>query len=270
MQSSETKLPTYYIPHGGGPWPFMEWPPDEARRLEVLAGFLRGLLRDAGPTPRAILVISGHWEAPAPTVTAGESSSLLYDYSGFPPQTYELRYPAPGSPALAARVAELLAAAGFRPAEDRRRGFDHGVFIPFMLIAPDANIPLVQLSLIDGLDAAEHLRLGRALAPLRSEGILIVGSGMSYHNMREFFSGSEPRGGAAFDTWLGEAVLADPATREARLRGWEAGASARLAHPREEHLLPLMVAAGAADGDAATRVFHDRILRAPISGFRFG
>jgi aromatic ring-opening dioxygenase catalytic subunit (LigB family) len=270
MNPSGAKLPTYYIPHGGGPWPFVEWPPDEARRLEVLADFLRGLLRDAGTTPRAILVISGHWEEPGPTVTAGAGSSLLYDYSGFPPHTYELKYPAPGSPAVAARVQELLAAAGFHPATDHQRGFDHGVFVPFMLVAPEAKIPIVQLSLIEGLNADEHLRLGHALAPLRREGVLIVGSGMSYHNMREFFSGSEPRGGTAFDAWLGEAVLADPATREARLRAWDQGASARLAHPREEHLLPLMVAAGAAEGDTAKRVFHDRVLGAPISGFRFG
>lgn len=131
-------------------------------------------------------------------------------------------------------------------------------------------IPVVQLALVDGLDPSLHLALGRALAPLRDEGVLIAGSGMSYHNMREFFSPGAPRGSERFDAWLTETVTADPATRASRLNAWSEADDARLAHPREEHLLPLMVAAGAADGDAGRRVFHGRVFGAEISGYRFG
>lgn len=139
-----------------------------------------------------------------------------------------------------------------------------------MLVAPEANIPVVQLSLVAGLDPALHLALGRALAPLRREGMLIVGGGMSYHNMREFFSGSAPRGAERFDAWLTETVTADAATRAERLKAWSRADDARLAHPREEHLLPLMVAAGAAEGEPGRRVFHGPIFGSPISGYRFG
>jgi aromatic ring-opening dioxygenase catalytic subunit (LigB family) len=263
-------LPTYFIPHGGGPWPFVDWPAGQKIELDALATFLRNLLANAGATPRAILVVSGHWEAEQPTVMTGATTSMLYDYSGFPPHTYELQYPAPGSPVLAERVLELLSSAGFRPAGDSKRGLDHGTFVPFMLVDPEANIPVVQLSLVAGLDPALHLALGRALAPLRDEGILIVGSGMSYHNMREFFSPGTPRGSERFDAWLTETVTADPATRSARLRDWRHGDDARLAHPREEHLLPLMVAAGAAEGDPGRRVFHGCLFGAQVSGYRFG
>ncbi|HYZ16520.1 MAG TPA: class III extradiol ring-cleavage dioxygenase [Candidatus Acidoferrum sp.] len=268
--TSNDRLPTYFIPHGGGPWPFIDWPADQQPDLDVLAAFLRNLTRDLGTTPRAILVISGHWEAAEPTVMAGATTSMLYDYGGFPAHTYELRYPAPGSPALAERVVELLSASGFPTAVDRERGLDHGTFIPLMLVAPNADIPVVQLSLVDGLDPALHLALGRALAPLRDEGVLIVGSGMSYHNMREFFSPNPPRGARRFDDWLTETVTAEPAARAARLHAWSEADDARLAHPREEHLLPLMVAAGAAENDAGRRVFHGRIFGAEISGYRFG
>ena len=137
---------------------------------------------------------------------------------------------------------ELLQGAGIEVAEAPARGWDHGVFIPLKLVTPQADIPVAQLSLKAGLDPAEHLAAGRALAPLRDEGVLIVGSGMSWHNMRGFSPAFTDRS-AAFDAWLAETV-ADPARREAALARWEAAPHAREAHPREEHLIPLMVAAG--------------------------
>lgn len=267
MPDVTTPLPTYYIPHGGGPWPFM---PDRSSSLGSLTSFLQGLLPDAGRTPRAIVVVSGHWEEPVPTVSARSDYSMLYDYDGFPEETYKLQYPAPGSPTVAARVASALEAAGIPVASEGVRGYDHGVFVPFMVAAPDATIPVVPLSLVAGLDPERHLALGRALAPLRDENILIVGSGMSFHNLRALFSGGNLDRATTFDTWLNDAVTSDPATRDRRLAAWASAPEARFAHPREEHLLPLMVAAGAAGGDRGTRVFSEPIMGAATSGFRFG
>jgi aromatic ring-opening dioxygenase catalytic subunit (LigB family) len=263
-----TTLPTYYIPHGGGPWPFM---PERAAQLGDLTAFLRGLLADAGTTPRAILVISGHWEEAVPTVTSRSDYSMLYDYYGFPEDTYALQYPAPGSPEVAARAIEALAAAGIPTAVEHTRGYDHGVFVPFMLIDPAATIPVVPLSLVTGLDPAQHIAVGRALAPLRREGILIVGSGMSFHNLRALYSGADALARSQrFDAWLDDAVTGDPALRDRRLAAWATAPEARFAHPREEHLLPLMVAAGAGEGEPARRVYSNAIMGAATSGFRFG
>jgi aromatic ring-opening dioxygenase catalytic subunit (LigB family) len=230
---------------------------------------LRGVLPALPALPRAIVVISAHWEQPAASVTANPKPELIYDYSGFPPETYALQYPAPGDPALAVRVRSLLESAGIPAREDRTRGFDHGIFVPFLLVAPEARIPIVALSLVAGLDAATHIAIGQALAPLRDEGILIAGSGMSYHNMAGFLGYERPQGDR-FDAWLGETVAADDATRRERLIAWQHAPQARLAHPREEHLLPLMVVAGAAGTDAGTTVFQDRIMQTPVSAYRFG
>jgi aromatic ring-opening dioxygenase catalytic subunit (LigB family) len=263
-----TLLPTYYIPHGGGPWPFM---PERAAQLGDLTAFLNGLLADAGTTPRAILVISGHWEEPVPTVTSRSDYSMFYDYYGFPEHTYALQYPAPGSPEVAARALEALAAAGIPAAVEATRGYDHGVFVPFMLIDPAATIPVVTLSLVAGLDPAQHIAVGRALAPLRREGILIVGSGQSFHNLRALYGGADVLARSQrFDAWLDDAVTGDPALRDRRLAAWAAAPEARFAHPREEHLLPLMVAAGAGEGEPARRVYSNDIMGAATSGFRFG
>jgi aromatic ring-opening dioxygenase catalytic subunit (LigB family) len=263
-----TVLPTYFIPHGGGPWPFM---PERAAQLGSLTAFLRGLLADVGTAPRAIVVVSGHWEEPVPTVSSRRDYSMFYDYYGFPEHTYQLQYPAPGSPEVAREVSAALAAAGFPSATEGARGYDHGVFVPFMLVDPKASIPVVPLSLIEGLDPAAHIAMGRALAPLRRQGILIVGSGMSFHNLRALMSGGDvATRSARFDTWLGDAVTGDPAARDERLEQWAAAPEARFAHPREEHLLPLMVAAGAAEGDRGTLAYRNDVMGAMTSGFRFG
>lgn len=262
-------LPTLFVPHGAGPCFFMNWNPPDA--WNAMAAFLKGVAASLPQPPQAILMVSAHWLEPEFAVTSATRPGLIYDYYGFPPHTYELRYPAPGAPALAAQVAGLLGAAGLAARQDAERGFDHGMFIPLKLMFPAADIPVVQLSLRRDLDPQVHLEAGRALAPLRGEGVLIVGSGMSFHNMRGY---GNPRFGPVsdeFDRWLTATVEVEPARREVRLARWETAPGARLCHPphAEEHLLPLMVAAGAAAGGRGQRVFSDRVLETTLSAFRF-
>ncbi|HEY1077171.1 MAG TPA: class III extradiol ring-cleavage dioxygenase [Fontimonas sp.] len=264
------RLPTYFIPHGGGPCFFMDWTYGPADTWHGMEAFLRGLMTGLPQRPNAILVVSAHWEAPLFTVNAAANPPLLYDYSGFPPHTYALQYPAPGAPALAQRVLALLAAGGTAANAIDHRGLDHGVFIPLMLIHPPADIPVLQLSLRAGLDPAEHLRVGELLAPLRDEGVLIIGSGMSFHNLQAMFSDGGADDARQFDDWLSQAVAAPAAQRSALLARWSQAPRARAAHPREEHLIPLMVAAGAAAADDGQRIYHEPILGNVVSGYRFG
>jgi aromatic ring-opening dioxygenase catalytic subunit (LigB family) len=263
--NKENIMPTLFIPHGGGPCFFMDWDPPET--WVTMAAYLKDIAGTLPLIPKAIVVVSAHWEEPEFTVTAHPQPPLIYDYFGFPPHTYEIKYAAPGSPMLAEEIYGLLKKNGIAVRQDRERGFDHGVFIPFKLIFPEADIPIVQLSLKHGLDPEEHLAAGRALAPLRNEGVLIVGSGMSYHNLKRFMRGDDPASGM-FDNWLTSAVLSPE--RNNLLTRWETAPAAHDAHPREEHLLPLMVVAGAAGDDAGARTFHDSVNGIVISGYRFG
>jgi aromatic ring-opening dioxygenase catalytic subunit (LigB family) len=263
------RQPSWFIPHGGGPCFFMDWSPiGPADTWKGMERFLRGLLDDT-PRPRAVLVVSAHWEAPAFTVNTAAQPSLLFDYHGFPEHTYRLQYPAAGDPALATQVHELIAAAGLPAASIDDRGLDHGVFVPMLLIDPAAQIPVVQLSLREGLDPGEHLRAGQALAPLRDNGVLILGSGMSYHDVRALMRGNSAQDAQRFDDWLTAAVTAAPAQRDAALIDWSRAPSARAAHPREEHLLPLMVAAGAAGAARGARVYSEPIAGNRVSAYRF-
>ena len=261
--------PTFFINHGGGPCFFLEPGPvrETWSELEI---YLRGFMATLCERPRAILAISGHWEENVPTVNAGASPSLLFDYGGVPDYTYQLIWPASGEPDLAGRVRDLLSAAGIPSSSEPARGWDHGVFVPLKVMVPDADIPLMQLSLQHGLDPATHLAIGRALKPLRSEGVLILGSGQTYHNMRGFSGGGrvDPKA-KAFDAWLRSAMI-EGETRDSALIRWEDAPGARDAQPHEDHLLPLMVAAGAASGEPGTVHFHGHALGKPISGFRFG
>ncbi|HEY4013291.1 MAG TPA: class III extradiol ring-cleavage dioxygenase [Polyangiaceae bacterium] len=268
--STATKMPTLYIPHGAGPCFFMDWTMGPKDTWNKLAGWLRGIDASLPESPRALVVISAHWEAPVPTVLASERPPLLFDYYGFPKHTYELEWAAPGSPELAKRIGSLLSAAKIESQSDSQRGFDHGVFVPLKVAYPDAKIPTVQLSLRADLDPKAHLAIGRALEPLRDEGVLIVGSGMSFHNMGAFRSGGGGPAATAFDGWLSSAVAKDPEARIASLAAWAQAPSARESHPREEHLLPLMVAAGAAGSDAGRAVFRDVAMGVTISAIRFG
>ena len=264
------RMPTLFVPHGAGPCFFMEWNPIDA--WDAMAAFLRSVAATLPRRPRAIMLISGHWMEPRAMVTANARPELIYDYNGFPAHTYALDYPAPGDPPLAARLVELLGQAGIPAGEDGLRGFDHGTFIPLKLMFAEADVPVVQLSLQRDLDAAAHIAIGRAIAPLRDDGVLIVGSGMSFHNMRGY---GDPRFAPisdAFDQWFSDAVSAPAARREALLQHWEQAPSARLCHPprSEEHLLPLMVAAGAAGDSAGRRIFTDRVMHTTLSAYRFG
>ena len=268
------RLPSLYIPHGGGPCFFMEpmrgLPADYWDRM---AAYLRGIAASLPQFPRAALVISAHWEAPRATVGAAAQHELLFDYYGFPEHTYHLKYPAGGSPELAQRVGKLLAGAGIECESESRRGLDHGVFIPFKLIFPEANVPIVPLSLREDFDPRAHFAIGAALASLRNEGVLIVGSGFSYHNLRRMFQ-SDPESDLAakrFDAWLAQAVAApDPVRRDEALARWRDAPGGPSCHPRPEHLMPLMVAAGAGGNDPGWRPHTETMLGKPVCAVQFG
>lgn len=275
-------LPTVFINHGGGPCFFM---PDDgsgpfpANTWRKMASNLSQLAKLPGPNApkvKAILVASAHWETEAPAVTVAANPPLLYDYSGFPSETYEIEWPAPGDPDLAQRVKHLLTGAGFLDVlEEKQRGFDHGVFIPLKLAFPNADVPVVQLSLVQGLEPKTHLDIGKALSPLRREGVLIIGSGMSVHNVRAFFGAdaSSKSAAKAFDAWLDATCgeNGDASSREPRLERWATDApGARACHPREEHLAPLFVAAGAASGERGRKTYADDIGGLAVSGYAFG
>ncbi len=260
-----TSQPSLFIPHGGGPCFFM---PDPNGIWTGMEAHLRGLAASLPARPRAILIISGHWESRGFAFSGAEQPELIFDYYNFPPHTYELTYPVPGAPWLAAQAAELLRAAGLPATVDPARGLDHGVFVPMKVAFSQADIPLVQMALDASLDPALHLRAGEALTPLRAAGVLIIGSGMSFHNLRAYGDprATEPSG--LFDQWLTSAAQAEGPERTARLSHWTQAPFARFCHPREEHLMPLMVAAGA----SATRGQHDYgeiVMASAISGYRF-
>lgn len=261
-------LPVYFLSHGGGPWPYVEsMRPMFARTAAEFAALPARL----PSRPKAILAISGHWEAPDFTVSTAERPPMEYDYYGFPEHTYHISYPAPGAPALAARVKDLLSSSGLGVSEDAARGFDHGVFVPLSLMYPQADVPVVMLSLRSGYDAAEHIRAGQALAPLRDEGVLIIGSGLTYHNMRGFGRDESTPVAEAFEAYLNRAISQkSAAARNDMLVHWENGPGARLAHPREDHLVPLMVVAGAAGEDTGRALFIDHAMKVPMASYEFG
>lgn len=263
------RMPVAFVPHGGGPWPFVEMGLDAAE-VDEMATYLRSLRAVPKTPPKALLVISAHWEERVFTVMANPRPPMFYDYYGFPRESYTITWPAPGDPALAARVEALLGAAGFETARDTARGFDHGTFVPFKLTYPEADVPTVQLSLRAGLDPREHIAVGRALAPLRDEGVFILGSGMTFHNLRAF---RDPRArtiAETFDAWLRETAVLGSAERDHRLTQWAAAPAARLAHPREEHLLPLMVVAGAAGDDVGEVAYNGSFMGIRLSAYHFG
>ncbi|HEX4285940.1 MAG TPA: class III extradiol ring-cleavage dioxygenase [Terracidiphilus sp.] len=247
----------------------MDWTWGPSETWHATQRFLEGIAATLPAPPKALLVISGHWEEPAFTASAATKPELIFDYSGFPEDMYRLTWPAPGDPELAGRVENLLQQAGLDAGTTPSRGFDHGVFVPLKVAFPDANIPVVTLSLVSSLDPKLHLAAGRALAPLRDEGVLIIGSGMSFHNLRGYFKPETPERARAFDTWLTGAVESPAAERDALLAEWRDGPFAAYAHPREEHLIPLMVAAGAGGASAGKRIFNDDPMGAAISAYRF-
>ena len=270
MKSETNKMPTYFISHGGGPWP---WFKDHSRdAYSKLEASLQDMTRQIGKKPKTILMISAHWEESEFTIMSTPKPPMVYDYYGFPEYLYRIQYPAPGSPEVARRVEELLELAKIPFKIDSSRGFDHGMYAPLQAIYPKADVPVLQLSLKDDYDPETHLRLGRALAPLREEGVLIVGSGLSYHNLRLFgLGGAKPS--QEFDAWLGQTLLKSPPEQRTRdLMDWEKAPSARLAHPQEDHLIPLMVALGAAENEQAHLSYHEKDFFGAlvVSSYRFG
>lgn len=264
-------FPTLYIPHGGGPCFFMDWTMGPADTWDKMKSWLLQLANSIGARPTQIVVCSAHWESEQILINSNPKPPLIYDYNGFPPHTYELEYPAPGSPQLAAQIQNLLSDANISAHLDAEHGLDHGTFIPFKLIYPDADIPIVQISLRNDLDPAHHIAVGRALAPLRQAGTLIVGSGMSYHNMQALMTPGKNKADAdQFDHWLQNTCASKGGEREDLLCDWQNAPAAREAHPREEHLLPLMVVAGAAVDDPGITIFEDQVLGAQVSAIQFG
>ena len=234
-----------FLSHGGGPLPLLG---DKGHKEMV--DNLR-MISEKIEKPRAILIISAHWESSEATIISGSNPSLIYDYYGFPKESYEIQYPAPGCPSLADKVFNAVKNGGFSANLDAQRGFDHGMYVPLKIMYPEADIPCVQLSLLNSLNAKEHLELGRSLSNLDLEKLLIIGSGFSFHNMQAFFSKNTKEShskNVEFESWLIETMSStelDEASRSRRLANWQNAPSARYCHPREEHLLPLHICYGA-------------------------
>lgn len=242
-----------YISHGAGPLPLL----GDERHVPMTVQLQR--LATEIPKPSAIIVVSAHWEANPVRVTADVQPDLLYDYYGFPDDAYRIEYPCPGAPQLASRTVDALQRAGIDAALETGRGLDHGVFVPLKLMYPQATIPCIELSLMAGLDPATHIQVGQALRVMADEGVLLVGSGSSFHNMRPTANYDLNRAqvmNSAFEQWL-ETTCADPnlseTQRTQRFVAWEDAPHARYCHPREEHLLPLHVCYGFA-GTACAQV----------------
>lgn len=265
ISSLETKAQIIYFSHGGGPLPLLGDPGHKAM-IDFMTA-LPSQLRQ----PDLILVISAHWEEREATLLGAKNPPMFYDYYGFPESTYEIKYPAPGSPVNAERISTMLKDNLVPSRVDAERGFDHGLFIPLKMMYPKANIPCLQLSLLRGLDPLAHINLGKALRGLLNENILIIGSGFSFHNMRAFSWGGEDGedpANEAFQDWLIDTCTGDftQELREQKMIKWEKAPSARYCHPREEHLLPAHVCLAMANKKARL-VFDDQILGKRSVGF---
>lgn len=245
-----TKLPALFISHGS---------PNLILHDSPARSFLAGLGKSL-PRPEAILVMSAHFETDRPFVVANEKPEMIYDFSGFEPELYKLRYEAPGSVPLAIEAADLARSAGIEAQAATGRGFDHGTWVPLMLMYPEADIPVAQISVQPHLSGAHHAALGRALAPLRERGVLLLGSGSLTHNLHAYFRGNYPKDAAApdwvrdFDEWVLE--RAEAGDLDAISRYDSAGPFARENHPSPEHFLPFPFAFGAGGEGARGERIH--------------
>lgn len=246
-----------FVSHGGGPMPILGDP-----NHTELVSTLKGLTQQLPQQPSVIVMISAHWETAGFEITAAANPDLIYDYYGFPEESYQLQYPAPGAPSLARDIAVKMAAQGAHIGLNKDRGFDHGTFIPLMLMYPDANIPVLQISLANSLDPAQHWELGEQLAKVLPEDALVVGSGFSFHNMRTFFAPKTAQINHdvhTFQVWLDDTVtsaevsLADAKTRWMK---WPSAEGGRFCHPREEHLIPLIVCHAVAQKQGQSIAFN--------------
>ena len=263
------KQPSFFISHGGGPAFWINWNPPDV--FDKLKHSLQSIPSRLPEKPKAILVVTAHWEESEFTVQSTKTPGMIYDYNGFPEHTYKLNYPAPGSPELAHRVVDLLKAKNIPVKEDNTRGFDHGTFVPLLVMYPDADIPVVQLSIKKGYDPEAHYKMGEAIAPLRGEGVLIIGSGFTFHNLREF---SDPKNiSKGFDDWLNTTLVESrPEERFNRLVSWSQAPGARFCQPKEDHLMPLIVLAGTSKDENVVRFYNERMKKFDFwtSSFQFG
>jgi 4,5-DOPA dioxygenase extradiol len=249
------RFPAVFVNHGGGPLPLLGRQPELVQNMKDIVE------KHLPPEPpKAIVVLSAHWESNPIKITAGERPAMDYDYYNFPPETYKYSYPAPGSPDLAEKIQILLGEQGLKSELDKERGFDHGVFIPLMIMYPDANIPVVCVSLHDSLSAEINMNIGKALQSLRDEDVLILGSGYAFHNMKALFNPSEQSVQASidFNLWLKDTILSgDSVDLLQKLKEWDKAPGARISHPREEHLLPLLMVAAAGGNASIPRLIYD-------------
>jgi 4,5-DOPA dioxygenase extradiol len=235
-----------YLSHGGGPMPLLG---DAGHRemIETLTGIAASIKK-----PSAIILVSAHWEEKIPKITSGATPDLIYDYYGFPKETYLLTYPCVGEPLLANQMQAALINAGIEVNLDASRGFDHGMFVPLTIMYPDADVPCVQLSLVSNLDPSEHINIGEALQSLAYDNLLVIGSGFSFHNMKAFFAPETAETklmNTSFEDWLMKTCCDTDISeeeRKQRLINWTDAPFARYCHPREEHLLPLHICYGLA------------------------
>lgn len=263
-----SKLPVYFLSHGGGPWPWMM--KDMPGVFDELNRSLKEIPKHLEKKPKAILVITAHWISQEFVVSSHPQPPMIYDFGGFPEHLYNIKYPAPGSPELAMHVHKLLQDANLPTRIDPERGFDHGTYTVIQPMYPNAEIPVVQLSIQRNFDPLIHMKVGKALAQLRMDGILIIGSGLSYHNLRLFGPGAYAPS-SAFDQWLQDTLFASPEERWRRLLEWQKAPQARMAHPREDHLIPLMVAVGASEHAIPSMIYHEETFMGGccVSSFRF-
>lgn len=270
MSSISSKAPVLFIPHGGGPMPVLKEPSHAA-----LTGFLK-TVANSFAKPNAIVLISAHWEEQVATITSGTQPELIFDYYGFAPESYQFTYPSPGHPELANQLQSLLKKAGIKANLAPSRGYDHGMFIPLMLMYPKATIPVIQLSLVSSYDPAQHIAIGKALHSLREQNILILGSGFSFHNMQAFRQpNANDIGNQQFENWLINTCTAvtnntefSYQRAEQALINWQQAPYARYCHPKEEHLLPLHVCFGAGNGKAS-KIFEDFVLNKKTHALRW-
>lgn len=264
--SNLNNAPSIFIPHGAGPMPLL----GDSGHQEMVE--LLEKLPSTFEKPDAIVLISAHWETDVITITGNDSPELIYDYYGFPEEAYQIQYPALGAPKLASKIEALLKTQGIDAHIDNKRGFDHGMYVPLKLMYPNAGIPCVQISLSNTLNPKLHIELGKAIAELRSENVLILGSGFSFHNMQAF-KGNEIKDdkNVAFESWLIETCTSKQtslAQKEQSLINWHEAPYAKYCHPREEHLLPLLVCFGAGM-DNAQIIFNGNIIGKKASAYQW-
>ena len=274
MMCFKDLAPALYISHGGGPMPLLTKDDPCAVKLRSIAAALK-------KSPDAILVITAHWAAQTGFhVSAGVSHSLLFDYSGFPSESYNYKYNVNGEPNIAEKVIKSLNEFGIPCNGDNKRGYDHGVFVPLMIMFPDANIPVVAMSINIGLDPSLHLRAGKAIAKLREMNVMIIGSGSSFHNFEYFFARDEKKiregvaASRAFDRFLVNTLTSPTISseqREEKLLQWSSAPSALQCHPmgQEEHLIPLHVVVGASLGRPGKHLGSASLRGYDLSFFEF-